>query len=503
MLKKSTSFLILVTLVALVLRLIGIQYGFPFIYHPDEPTIVRSALGIRFDPNPGHFDWPHLYIYVNYFVYMIFARVRDFGLISWLTNFVPALLDESLAYYLLTRVLSALLGALTAIPVYLASAKLFGKKAGLISAVLLALMPMHVANSHYALPDVPMLFFMSWGVYFSACIFTSPKLKNYLLGGLFIGLAASTKYNGALASLGLFAAHITRLITKKLSMFHSLDYLIISGTFAVLGFLAGTPFALLDYDTFIRTDGPKGALWQFTNVGSLAFPEHVINFFQDITGKLFADTGYVAMAAYLIFFCVLIYKFFANRASEKDFVAAAFYIVSLGFIYYVSGFQHSRSHYYFIAYPYIAILAGVALNALIMWLAQKSRVSLMASLILGIVLLLPLLLSLNTTLVYAKEDTRNQAYNYLAAHVPYSSFIVYVNDDLMGVVKAVPVASAKGIDKITRAPAGYLVVSFEGGYLKEKMQLRDVVNLVELREVARFDDINRRGPTVVIFKYSL
>ena len=69
--------LVLIILVGLILRLTGIQHGFPFIFHPDEPTIIRSALGIRFNPNPMHFDWPHLYIYINYFLYMLFGKFRS------------------------------------------------------------------------------------------------------------------------------------------------------------------------------------------------------------------------------------------------------------------------------------------------------------------------------------------------------------------------------------------------------------------------------------------
>ena len=97
----------------------GNKNGFPFIFHPDEPTIIRSALGIRFNPNPKHFDWPHLYIYLNYFLYMIFAKIRGltvtFGLRDLVAKFIPLVWDENLIYYYLTRCFSALLGAFTAI----------------------------------------------------------------------------------------------------------------------------------------------------------------------------------------------------------------------------------------------------------------------------------------------------------------------------------------------------------------------------------------------------
>ena len=131
--------LLLIILLGLILRLTGIQHGFPFIFHPDEPTIIRSALGIRFDPNPKHFDWPHLYIYINYFLYMLFAKFRSLleaaNLKNTLSSVFPLIWNDDLIFYYLTRCLSAILGALTAIPLYLTSKNLFGKKAGILTAL--------------------------------------------------------------------------------------------------------------------------------------------------------------------------------------------------------------------------------------------------------------------------------------------------------------------------------------------------------------------------------
>ena len=55
MLKKVSKPLLLILLLGLFLRLYGISYGFPFIYSVDEPALVRTATGIRFESNPKHF----------------------------------------------------------------------------------------------------------------------------------------------------------------------------------------------------------------------------------------------------------------------------------------------------------------------------------------------------------------------------------------------------------------------------------------------------------------
>jgi len=258
--------LLLIILVGLILRLTGIQHGFPFIFHPDEPTIIRSALGIRFDPNPKHFDWPHLYIYVNYFLYMLFAKFRSLlgamNLKNTLSNVFPLIWNDDLIFYYLTRCLSAILGALTAIPLYLTSKNLFGKKAGILTALAITIMPYHVWHSHYSLGDIPAAFLVSWALYYSSLIIKSSDKRNYILAGLFIGLSASIKYNGGLTALMVPVAHFLRIFwtnknEDKIKNFQriflgseDIKKLIFSGLFAFLGFLIGTPFALLDFKTF-------------------------------------------------------------------------------------------------------------------------------------------------------------------------------------------------------------------------------------------------------------
>ena len=83
---KTNKTLFLLIVFSLLIRIIGDLHSFPFILHPDAPTIVRSALGVRFNINPKHFDWPHLYIYLNYFLYMIFGKFRT--LIEILNKFL-------------------------------------------------------------------------------------------------------------------------------------------------------------------------------------------------------------------------------------------------------------------------------------------------------------------------------------------------------------------------------------------------------------------------------
>ena len=355
---KKTSLIVFVIIVALVVRLIGLDHGFPYIYHPDEPTIIRSALGIRFDPNPHHFDWPHLYIYLNYFVYMIFAKFRDIitavGLKSQLTQIAPLMYNDNLIFYLLSRTLSAVLGALTAIPLYLWTKKLTDKKTALFSATLLALTPLHVRNSHYALIDVPMLFFLCWALYFST--------RSAILSGLFLGFSTSTKYNGILGGLFIGAS---LLLNKSKKIKQKVLGMLRLGLFTILGFIVGTPFAVLDFKTFTRTDGPQGALWQFTNVGKVGLTDQLGQFFDALLVKLPENLGYTAFAVFAVGTTILMYNLVKKQHRQVNrgvlLAIAVFYILT----FYVSGLNKNRSHYYLITYPFFLLTAGWTLGLLV------------------------------------------------------------------------------------------------------------------------------------------
>ena len=126
---KENKYLLFIILSALILRLLGINHGFPFLYHPDEPTVVREAMALKSHGfNPGHFDWPHLQIYLSFVIFGIFYIFRPiFGLADFLY-------PDPVIFYLLGRLITALMGVVTILFVYLVGSNLFSNKLGLIAA---------------------------------------------------------------------------------------------------------------------------------------------------------------------------------------------------------------------------------------------------------------------------------------------------------------------------------------------------------------------------------
>ena len=70
---NRTFIFISILLLGAVLRLAGIDFGLPFIYHNDERVIVNYALAFgNWDFNPHYFRLPPLLSYILFFVYGLY-----------------------------------------------------------------------------------------------------------------------------------------------------------------------------------------------------------------------------------------------------------------------------------------------------------------------------------------------------------------------------------------------------------------------------------------------
>ncbi len=501
MLKKTFSqnkYLFLILLLGLVLRVLGLRHGFPFIFHPDEPTVVRSALGIRFFPNPGHFDWPHLYIYLNYFLYMFFAKSRTFlevlKLKPFLNDIFPLIWNDSLIFYFLTRLFGVLLGAFTVIPVYLSGKTLFNKKIGLFSALAFSIIPFHVWHSHYSVIDVPMVFFFAWATYFSIKTLKSSELKNYILAGLFVGFSASTKYHGALSALVLITAFFGKfLIIEKdpRELLRNFYKPLLSGLFSLVGFLIGTPYALLDWATFSRLDGPKGAFWQFTNVGSVPFENQVSQFLSAFVGKFISDWSFVFVLLFVIAFVYASYLILTKKLSSYVALTLSLvFIPALFYLFYISGFEKDRSHYYMISYPFVALGIGW-----LTFLLEEKVSTKIKSLLVPVLFIVPLVLSSKNTLMFVRTDTRvllNRWINLRISDPLYSDRYIYYDTKELAQVLPEKAIRYKSLSKVSHPNLLVTECSAESSSFWEPFNL-----------VHYIDAGLRRGPEICIYESAL
>jgi len=250
--------LIGVTLLAILLRIWGVNFGLPYLYHPDEPVSVTIAQRIfkTGDLNPRFFHWPSVTFYLNALAYIPYYLVgRLIGIFVSPTD-IPGPICLAMGVgqapmpttWLLGRVLTVTFGSAGVVLVFLIGRSLTNNTAvGLLAAVMMAISPTNVAISRFITPDTFTTFFVLLAFLGTVQVFQHGKLWHYIVAGAGIGLAASAKYNSVLIMLALILAHFLRHELKGVRE-RSLYFALL---LSVVVFLATTPFALLDYQEFL------------------------------------------------------------------------------------------------------------------------------------------------------------------------------------------------------------------------------------------------------------
>ncbi len=243
--------LLLIFLVALGIRLVHLDWGLPDRF--EEATSLQKAWEFwNWEEGAPDFN-PHFFNYPTFYFYMQYGLQVMTKLIGSITGSLPDGDSFRAAWYIdpgmflyRGRLLSALLGALTAALVFLIGGRLGGRRVAILAGLLVALHPVHVAKSRFVEVDVPMTFFATIALLLLFRFLRSGAKKELLFAGLSLGLAASTKYPAALFLILIPVAawiHGGRF---------PIQTVIASGLLAGIFFLLGSPYALLDWDSFRR-----------------------------------------------------------------------------------------------------------------------------------------------------------------------------------------------------------------------------------------------------------
>lgn len=238
--------LVCIVLLAGLLRLWGLWSG-PPIQHADEFRFVYIPLGFfSGDLNPHHFIYPTLHYYVLWALYGAFFIFQNAFATGW------TFAETTLYYYIqepeAPLAIARWVGVLFSVGTVWWSAclgDLTGRhRAGWIAALLLALCAPHVRQSGLAAVDMPMVFWYVGATWASVRLLEQERLRDYTLAGVLVGLAAASKYPGALAGVATAAAHL--MAGRRIGDFR----IWLAGLMAIAVFVASSPFILIDLDVF-------------------------------------------------------------------------------------------------------------------------------------------------------------------------------------------------------------------------------------------------------------
>jgi 4-amino-4-deoxy-L-arabinose transferase-like glycosyltransferase len=212
----------------------------------DEAFFVEAAFGIIRSGSyiPNSLRFPSLLIYVELAAAVLrFVTGASANLWTWPTELVPATL------YGWGRGIVTLLSAATLVPVFELGKRLYGRRAGLLAALFLALLPMHVIAGGIVAAQVPAALFTLLAGWCALYLLETGKPRWALAAGTCAGLAAATHYPAGLAVLvPLLAAFLHRPVEGAASR-RLLALLTV--TTATGAFVVGSPAVLAQTDRFV------------------------------------------------------------------------------------------------------------------------------------------------------------------------------------------------------------------------------------------------------------
>ncbi len=237
------------------LRVWGIGYGLPYMYHPDEALFQKSLVMLKnSDFNPRFFGYGSLFFYINAIVYWLYYQLGHLlGLFQSISD-VPNLQMLGLSVgrshmpsqIMAGRLASALLGTLCIPVAYWLGIKLSGRGTGLVTAVLIAFSVPLVNHSQFITPNMQTTLLVLLTLVVLIWSDTRHPIVSSILIGLFFGLAIASKYNAAFLIFPIGLTYFWRYGWSLLKK----PYLYISGLVTGLTFLVVTPYMVLDFDTF-------------------------------------------------------------------------------------------------------------------------------------------------------------------------------------------------------------------------------------------------------------
>lgn len=387
-----------IVVVALALRLHGVNWDEGFGFHPDERDIyLRSDCmyrlladepgakacgylieqpdaepgldGLRyfFDPgrsplNPHWFPLGSILIYV-----MVFFR----SAVELFAN-----LDGMEMRYA-GRVLSALADVGSVLLVFALGRRLYGRNVGLLAAGLTALAVVHIQHSHFYRPETFTVLLTLASIWATLRMVEQRRLRDSALLGLILGLALSPKVNvlPLLAPLALGYAYrlldeadgrwsgITPEMAQKIA-----GHALLAGAVALAVFFITTPYAFIDVGAFIadvmtQTRMARNAgLWPFTTQ-YVDTPPFLYQIRQTVVWGMGIPLGIMAWLS-IPFTAALV--FLDRRHIRADLMLLAWVVPSLLFL---ESFEVRFLRYIFPLIPVMILLAA----RMMLWGVEQAR----------------------------------------------------------------------------------------------------------------------------------
>lgn len=409
--RKTNIILLLILLSAFIVRIWGINFGLPNIQIIDEQGIVYAAFY-------AGANWLRIADYTNgqFIVYLVAFEYGLYFIVGMLLGIFQEPQDLLISYLkdpsmlvLIGRISMVLGGVLAVWVLFVIGNKFFNPRVGYISAFLMSFSFLHAKESHYIKEDVISSLFVLTSFYFVLKIITEGKIKDYVLAGIFLGLAQGAEYKAIIFFPVVILAHF---LQRKKAYLKKLVFFLIS---SLLTFLVINPYYIIEFNRTLES------LLAFSKLQMVIYTSHLQGkpiwwwfMFEHIPQGI----GYLFFTAAVVGFGICLLR----ARKENQYV----FIPLLPFIFFVSVDLWTKMHfarYAMITLPFFALSAAVFVDAVSRAVGPQKRVVFVVG-ISFLLILQSIIRIVKFDLLLTRTDTRSEAKQWIEKHIKSGSKIL-------------------------------------------------------------------------------
>jgi 4-amino-4-deoxy-L-arabinose transferase-like glycosyltransferase len=402
----------LVVVGALILDLVGIGWGLPFLYHPDEPTNLMAVGHMVQNRTLNHGQWQYPAFSFDIQALVNAAAVGIGTAVGWVksaadANHITMVVTgvgrlSHPGMLVIGRVVCVIESVATVVAVaWMAHLATPDRRAVWMAPLLVAILPISVGFAYYMTPDPLSGLTSTLAVCGALWAYRRPSWRTYAFTGAMVGLAASSKYNCAIVGISLVVAHLCSGARSRWSR------LAVAAGCAVAAFLITTPYAIFDFHGLVQGLKFDETHYSTGHVGAQG----------DSPG---ANLRWI-FDSFGLFLLGLVGLWWA-RARREILIVGAFVVA-----YYVvlSSVTVRFERNLLPLVPALALL--VVLGGLALWDLGRARLGRPATAGMGVLLVVALAWTLYGTageLHNSLSDQKAQSYAWVQEHVPVGATVV-------------------------------------------------------------------------------
>lgn len=410
-LRRADRLLLVLVLSAIAFGFAGLGHEVGKGYYTDEGHYLHHAREINDgEPFTRSFVYPHLTYYLDAFALWLAELLP--APVAWLARTLYGVERPPVVSWLVLRWVTAALGALTVVPVYLLARRVAGPLAGGLAGASTIFSVHYQEGFQVNISDVPSAFFATVCMALVGRLLDGESTRSYVLAGMASGLAAAAKYPAGVVAVAIVAVWVVhRVATRRWAW-----GLLWAGLASLGTFLALHPSLFVH--TRAALFGPRGFFFgvrQYAGGGWVGVqPEsNALYYLEKVAGNF----GWPALAL------AVAGVFFLGRDARRRLLALAAYPVI--FLALIVSMNMVVLRNLFPVIPTLAVFLGVAVSG---WrsLAERRfpRPRLAVAVIVVLALAWPAAATTRQTITLTRASTRDLMADWIREHVPRGAGIL-------------------------------------------------------------------------------